>query len=325
MNKHTTVAAIGSLAAFIALGAGVVSSRSVADINPVEIHRSLLANGSEIADSWHPAQPASGELASEGYAAAPAGEVALRAAPAAQRFLTVAFGRNAYANLGETLPQAFAAQQAGVAADFVQATDREAIDQVMFARADAALVSGNLTERDRMAGLEATEVGLELFALVVPAGSPVHSLTNQQVRNLLRGETQYWSEFGFDLGPIRLIAPRDGGLRERAARALCRGDNLDTRAETTGDDEATRQRVRDAANAIGLVRLREGVVDPSLRCLQIDWAEPGIDTFVSGRYPYGTRVQLVTKGAPKAEAMQLCEFLRSADGRELLARNLLPR
>ncbi|MFM1871441.1 MAG: hypothetical protein RL398_863 [Planctomycetota bacterium] len=325
MNKNTTVAAIGSLAAFIALSAGVVTSRSVADINPAEIHRSLLASGSHAADAWHPAQPASGELAVEAYAAAPHGETALRAVPAAQRFLTVAVGRNADANLGATLPQAFAAQQVGVAADFVQATDREAIDQVMFARADAALVAGNLTERDRMAGLEATEVGLELFALVVPANSPVRSLTNQQVRSLLRGEAQYWSEFGFDLGPIRLIAPRDAGLRERAARALCRGDNLDTRGETTGDDEATRQRVRDGANAIGLVRLREGVADPALRCLQIDWAEPGVDTFVSGRYPYGSRLSLVTKGVPKAEAQQLCEFLRSEDGRELLGRNLLPR
>jgi hypothetical protein len=33
----------------------------------------------------------------------------------------------------------------------------------------------------------------------------------------------------------------------------------------------------------------------------------------------------VTKGLPKAEAQQLCEFLRSEDGRELLGRNLLPR
>jgi hypothetical protein len=324
VNHNTAVVGLGGLLAAIGLSAGVVVDFDHPNLDPAVVSRNLASEPLAMAASWQAPRPVSGELVHAAFAA-PAGEVATRQLPAAEQFLTVVVGQGADAELGTALPQAFAGYRGDIAAEFVGATDRDAIEQVRLARADAALVTGNLTERDRAFGLQSAEIGLELYALVVPTTSPVRSLTAAQVRALLRGETMYWSELGYDLGPIRLVAPRDEALRARAARALCRGDNLDVRSEASPSDQATQNRVRDTANAIGLIRLRDGGVGNELRPLQIDWTEPGADTFASGRYPFGTRLQLVTKGLPQRQTALLLEFLRSADGRELLGRNLLPR
>src|SRR5690606_3498607 len=136
--------------------------------DPAAVARQLANEHPAVAASWQPVRPVTGELVQPASYAAPAGEVAPRQLPAADQFLTVAIGQGADADLGAALPQAFAGYRSDIAAEFVMATDRDAIEQVRLARADAALVAGNLTERDRAYGLQSAEIGLELYALVVP-------------------------------------------------------------------------------------------------------------------------------------------------------------
>lgn len=325
MNRNTTVAALAS-AAFIGLSAGIATTRTGADVDPAVIHRRLLGEQPVVLASWQPAEPAYGELVPccATPAPAPVAETARSSTPTGPT-LAVAMGRLADTSLARELPEAFAAYAAATSSQFSTTSDRQAIEQVAHAQCDVALVGTNLTERDRLAGLEATEVGLELFAVVVPASSPVRSLTARQVRAVLAGETRVWSDLGYDLGPIRLVAPQESGLRERAARALCRGDNLDAMAEVTTSDATTAERVGSSSNGVGVVRMRDEPLDSKSRYLQIDWTEPGADQFASGRYPFGARLLMVTQGAPQAGALTLGTFLRSKSGREVLSRHLLAR
>lgn len=324
-NNWTSKVAVGA-GAFVALSTGLVTFGGSAEIDPNAAYAEVLAARSEAADYNRPAAPAVGELA--GFHAAPAaplGEVAGRTALEQRQMLNLAVGRNVVSHLGDALTDTFRRSLTDLDLALCPCSDRDAVELAMVSKVDFALIGGTLSDRDRRAGLRQTRIGFELFGLAVPADSPVRSLTSQQVRQVLTGQARNWNELGYDLGPIRLFAPRDQALRERFARTMIKGDAIHDGAELAADDDAVVATVRSVAGSIGAVRVREDAPDQRVRLLQIDWIPATADSFMNQAYPYGIPVQMITAGNPDARAQRFLDFAASDDGREVLSRNLIVR
>lgn len=272
-----------------------------------------------------PPSPAVGELAGAQFAPAPLGESRARLQIVQRRVVTVALGKNARSHLNQAFAQAFGVATGDLELELRTHTDRDAVEHTTMSSVDLAVIGGSLSDQDQAAGLCATRIGVELFVLAVPADSPVRSLSSQQVRQVLTGSTRSWSDLGFDRGPIRVFVPRDGDLRERAARTLIKGDAIFDEAEQAANDRGVLDAVRGIPGAIGLVRLRAGAVDERVRMLQIDWVQPSIEAFSFRAYPYGIPLQVVTQGYPGAIAKRFVDFAASEDGREVLGRDLIVR
>ena len=265
-------------------------------------------------------------LASLIPAPAPLGE-ARRATPPPPpvRPFVVAVGQNVAHIVDKNLEVAFAGDGGPSRAQFNGLVDRDAVDALLMARADFGVIGGQLSARETYAGLQQTQLGVELFALAVAPDSPLQSVSPAQMRQIFTGQVTEWRQLGLPGGAIVPVVPADPAIAERAARTLIPGDDFVASATRV----ATLRHVADQTlrhpGAIGIVRVTDEPAENGIKLLQIDWTAPTFDAFCYGTYRYGVPMQLVTSGAPAGEARRFLDFARSEAGRSLLGRALRTR
>ena len=266
--------------------------------------------------------PVTAQVAAASVAAAPTPmvetlpESALTAAT-----LNVAVGQNARQAVDDAVTRAFGAQRPDCRHTFTPCTDRDAIELVLTARADFAVIGEQLSARELQAGLQRARFGLELFALAVAPGSPVRSLTRAQVRQILTGQVRDWTQLGLAGGAITVVAPADPKLAERATRTLMPGDSLGDMAVRVASDQHVADQILQHASAIGIVRVTEQM-PAGMRLLSIDWCAPDAAGFANGTYPFGVPLQVVTAGPAIGNARRFLEFVAGDVPRARLAAQL---
>jgi phosphate transport system substrate-binding protein len=269
--------------------------------------------------------PVAASLQPRFRAAAPLAETRAPEAPAADQMLRVALGRHAAHAFGDSAEKAFATAWPGATVAVTVCLDQDPCELLLAGRADLAVIAGGLSAREQDAGLRQVRLGFELFALVVPADSPVRSLTSAQVRQVLTGEARTWSQLGFDGGEIVVVGPADAGTAERAERALMPGDRLAESALRAASERHVAAQLLQHKGAIGIVQVTDAPLEADMKAIQIDWCSPTADAFSYGTYPAGLPIHVVTPGPASADAMRLLEFSRSAESREVLSRTMLVR
>jgi len=249
---------------------------------------------------------------------APAAEMAppARTRPLARDAMTIAVDQRTLQVLDQGWRAAFETA-GGVALTPVATNDRDGLDLLLLGDADLALFTGTLSARELQAGLRQSQLGVELFALVVPETSPVQSLSRPQLRQLLLGEVSVWSSFGHDLGPINLVVPADRDLFARAGQALL-GGPITAPAIKVQDERYLADQLLRTPGAIGVVRVGIERRDPRSKLLPIDYTEPTVPAWQQGMYPFGLPVQLVTNGPVMGAAQRMVVFARTDDGQRLL-------
>lgn len=261
---------------------------------------------------------------------APTGRAAPSAEPAAPRDVSpviqptaAVVGRNAAASIDPALRHAFAEAAPETPVQYAAAGDREAVELLLVGRAEFGLIGGALSARETQAGLRMTTLGVELFAVAVPAASPVRSITRRQLRALFTGETVDWAPLGGGNVAVVPVVPHDQALANRAAATLIPGDAFAAGCVRADGPNAVAEQLRQHPGAIAVVRVGNGPLPADQKLLQIDWVPPTTEAFGYGTYPFGIPLQLVTSGAARGAAARFVEFARSAPGRELLRRTLV--
>jgi hypothetical protein len=240
----------------------------------------------------------------------PGGEIARADLPPAAPRAWLALGRTAM-GLG-------AATQDDLLADLgctaTAMDDRDAIELVLAGRAAFAVVGQQPSAHDLGAGLRGTLLGVELWSLAVPAGSPLTSLRSEQVRAVLAGSARSWQELGFPGGAITLVVPDERQAAERAARALLAGDALAAAALRVPGDDAVLDQVARIDGALGVVRAAVATRS-AVRLLQLEGVAPSFAAFAQGQYPAGVPLVVVAPaGAAAAAAQRYLDAVRAAPG-----------
>lgn len=257
-------------------------------------------------------------------APAPMGEVVVRQSAAERPPAAIVVGHNASHAFDSEFLRAFAASSDSAAGKPGITSDRDAIELMQLGRADFALVSGNLSARDSQAGLRGQKLGVELFALSVSPQSPLRSLTHTQVRQVFTGQVHSWSQLGLEGGAIVAVVPSERAVAERAARVLIPGDAFASTCLAVASERHVADQILREPGAIGIVRVTGQPRVDGQKLLSIDWSPPTVEAFNYATYPYGIAVTLVTSGQPTGIAQEMLGFARSAEGRALLARTLVP-
>lgn len=238
------------------------------------------------------------------------------------RHVVIAIGQNAGHAVDRDVRQAFAAGHPDIVSQTTDLTDRDVIDTLMVARASFGIIGGQLSNRDQHAGLRQTPIGIELFALAVAPESPVRSLTQAQVRQILTGQVSEWRQLGIAGGTIVPVVPADAALAERASRVMIPGDTFTTSATRVGSIRHVADQTLQNPGAIGVVRITDAPLQDGLKLVQIDWTTPSFESACWGTYPYAMACQMVTSGAPSEDALDFLEFAAGEAGRALLGRSL---
>lgn len=254
-------------------------------------------------------------------AAAPLAETRPQTGP--RRGARIVLGQHAVHVIDETIQRGFAALDPGSEPTFVPRTDRDAIELLLVGEADFAVVGTELSERERRAGLCQTRLGVELFALAVAPGSPVASLSRQQVRQIFTGTARDWRDLGFAPGPIVAVAPSEQKKAERAARALLPGDPFAESVVRVATNRHVADQILQHPTAIGVVTIDADKVS-GMKLVSIDLCPPTPEAYEHGTYPFGVPIHLVTAGLPNGEAQRFLDHLRGAAREPLTAKLCLP-
>lgn len=297
-RRSTQFAVVTSLAASGLLSLGLLAAAG-GELQPPRL--APRSGGELLAGPPEPAPPH--------HVPAPAGETLGTVRTASPmpptRDIAVVLGSNA-----EGLHRFFAASDGDVTVRTTHLVDRSAIELMLAGRADFGIVALPLTGNDVRAGLHATLLGVELFALAVPGDLPLHSLDSPQVRGVLTGRITDWGQLGLPARPIVVVGPADRQLATRAARSLVPGDPLLASLVQADGDRGVFDRMLQIPGAIGIVRVAAAARDPGARLLAIDGAQPCWLDWRNGSYRAGVPMTLVTVGQPSGTSRERLETYR---------------
>ena len=159
----------------------------------------------------------------------------------------------------------------------------------------------------------------------VNSGIPVDNLTGAQICDIYSGKVTNWKTFG---GSDLVIQPRTRPDKEVDAAIMRKGipclTNLKM-AISVKVNKKSGQMANDlaaTAGAIGMttttrVRRSEGKV----KALAYDGVAPIVVNVEAGTYPFTREAYLVTKADPSAKVRAFLEFVKSAEGGEVLKAN----
>jgi phosphate transport system substrate-binding protein len=200
------------------------------------------------------------------------------------------------------------------------------------AGAAAGTLDIGLSSRDQLPsdppGLKFIPMAREGYAIVVNPHNPITSLTHEQIKGILTGQTTTWSSVGWAAGgPIQVYSriPASGSY-VNCKRFFT--DNLEftPNAPQTASHGITRVFVARDRHAIACIALSYLTTAPeTIKGLAVDGLAPTLRNAASGRYPYLNRLWFVTKGEPIGPVAEYITWVRSRHVQcTLIKRYVLP-
>jgi phosphate transport system substrate-binding protein len=200
------------------------------------------------------------------------------------------------------------------------------------AGAAAGTLDIGLSSRDQLPndppGLTFIPVAREGFAIVVNPHNPITSLTHDQIKAILTGQTTTWSTVGWAAGgPIQVYSriPASGSY------VNCKRFFTDTleftpNAPQTPSHGITRVDVARDRHAIACIALSYlTTARGTIKGLAVNGLAPTLHNAAAGRYPYLNALWFVTKGEPTGPVAEYIKWVRSKPVQcTLIVRYVLP-
>ena len=203
------------------------------------------------------------------------------------------------------------------------AGNRDVLDQLRQERVDLAGIHGELSWREREAGLVDHPLGRERFVLVVQDTHQLWELGLEQVRSVLTGKARDWRELGGEALPLQLVVPAEQGFLARAVTAMVPGDPLAEGCVRAVDEAAVLETVRNVPGSLGLVRAPALAGATGVKAVRVEGLDLSTARMQAGSCRFGERVLLVTSGTPSPVAREVSTYLTSPAGKALLTRALV--
>lgn len=196
-----------------------------------------------------------------------------------------------------------------------------------------ALMAGEVVLAGVSRALEAEEkklkpyyqtIGYDAVAIYVNEKNPVKALSKDQLKGIFTAKITNWKEVGGkDAGIVLVTEIKTGGratIKEFKHMAL---DNAEIAASKEIDKP--HDCVRDVAeneNAVTFASL--AFKEPGTKVLGINKVEPTNKNVKSGTYILSRPLVLVAKALPKDDLKKFFDFILSAEGQAIVAKNFVP-
>ena len=155
------------------------------------------------------------------------------------------------------------------------------------------------------------------LAIVVHRRNPLSGIGLAQVRDIFAGRIRTWREFGQGSGTITVVTREEGSGTRGAFQELVMHKERIAREAIVEDSNGTvRAIVAQDPRAIGFISL--GLVDKSVKALDLDGVEANDANILAGRYALVRPFLFVTNRPPTAEARMFIDFVLSDEGQELV-------
>ena len=181
--------------------------------------------------------------------------------------------------------------------------------------ADLAIVGRALTDLRPEDG--SWLLALDAVCIVVPAGSPVTSLTSEGLGRLYGGYVLDWNELEAGEGVPDIVTRERGSvMRQVLEEAFVGEGQITTAAVVLPNDDATMGYLTANPNAIGYVS--RASLDDRVQVVSIDGHLPIAESIRSGSYPLSYLLVLVTSPDASEKVRDLAAYALSERARQVI-------
>jgi phosphate transport system substrate-binding protein len=161
------------------------------------------------------------------------------------------------------------------------------------------------------------EIAKDGLAIIIHPENPQTGLSLDIIRGIYTGEISSWSDIGGSDAKIHLIAREEAsGTRSAFEDLVMIGAEISPKAIIQDSNGAVKQLVSEDRHAIGFISL--GLVDQSVKALQVDDAEPSKANIMNGSYSLYRPFLYISDGEPEAMAKHFIDFALSPQGQRFL-------
>ncbi len=192
---------------------------------------------------------------------------------------------------------------------------------------EIGMASRELKQKELDWGLESIAIAYDGIAVVVHPSNGVSDLTKEEIQKIFMGEITNWSEVGGINKEILVVSREDGSGTRGAFEEILKlegdeGSMVIESALIAEGNGAVKANIASKSQAIGYISL--GIVDETVKALQVDGAEVTVANIKSGAYGVSRPLNMATKGEMSELAKTYLDFVMSPEGQKIVAEHYIP-
>jgi phosphate transport system substrate-binding protein len=169
-------------------------------------------------------------------------------------------------------------------------------------------------------GLQTFPFAIDGVAVAVNPKNPVSALTSQQVQDIFAGKVKNWQEVGGKSAAIHLFTRDEAsGTRETFWKKLLKKGPIDAKANVVASNGAMKLALAQDPQAIGYLGI--GFVDPKVKAIKLDGAEPTQENAKSGAYKVTRLLYMNTKGEPQPLVKAFIAYIKGPGGAKIIQKH----
>ncbi|MFA5123831.1 substrate-binding domain-containing protein, partial [Zavarzinia sp.] len=198
------------------------------------------------------------------------------------------------------------------------------IKAVLAGAIEVGVSSRPLKEGERGAGAIETEYGRTPFVFATAASRPDPGLGLKDLADIYAGRRDRWPDGTRIRLVLRPVGDSDSDMIKDMSPALREALGEAEKRKGTAfavTDQDAADSLEKIPGALGPTTLAQILAEGrALKALRLDGVEPSVDALASGRYTHHKRLFLVTTARSTPMASEFVAFVKSANGRAILAR-----
>lgn len=199
-----------------------------------------------------------------------------------------------------------------------------AIKAVLSGALDIGFTSRPLTGEEKGQGLIEHEHAKTPFVFAAARSANIHDISLADLARIFNGTVTTWP----DGSPLRLILRPLSDTDTQILKSISPTMNsaLESAHRRSGikiamTDQDSADAIENIPGAIGTCTLALILSESrKIEAIAVDGVQPTLQSLKNGTYPYSKKLFLVTRKQPQPRAQRFIEFLRSEQGRAILAR-----
>ena len=239
-----------------------------------------------------------------------------------QRTKLVLTGSSTVAPLANELGKKFESQNPGIRVDVQTGGSSRGFADVSQGLNDLGMVSRDLSDDEKFE-FQDWAIAKDGLAIIVHQDNPITSLSDRDVVDIYRDQTNNWQDFAGHDGAITVVNKAEGRSTLELFLKYFDLENSEIQADVViGDNQQGIKTVTGNPNAIGYVSIgaaeQEIAKGTPIKLLAMDGVEATTENIKNGSFPLSRTLNLVSKDGLNDLAQEFIEFAQSPEAYEVV-------
>lgn len=195
------------------------------------------------------------------------------------------------------------------------------IKSVYEGSADIGTASRELKEEEKAWDLTEHIIAYDGIAIIVHSDNKIENLTQEQIKKIFTGEIKNWKEVGGEDENIIVISREDGSGTRDAFKEILGIEDFIPNALISNSNGAVKTTLASKKGGIAYISL--GIVDDTVKALNIDNVTPSSETVKNKEYKISRPLLMLTSKNPSDAVKAYIDFVLSDEGQNIVSEHYI--